>query len=50
MRADSAVAGHGIGLAVVVDVLSSYGGELEIGDSALGGSRIEIRLPSRGIR
>lgn len=48
MRADSAVAGHGIGLAVVVDVLSSYGGELEIGDSTLGGSRILIRLPRRG--
>lgn len=50
MRADSAVAGHGIGLAVVVDVLSSYGGELEIGDSPLGGSAMRVRLPRRGTR
>lgn len=48
MRADSAVAGHGIGLAVVVDLLSSYGGELEIGDSSLGGSVLTVRLPRRG--
>lgn len=47
MRADSAVAGHGIGLAVVVDLVSSYGGELEIGDSTLGGSALCVKLPRR---
>lgn len=45
-RADTATAGQGIGLAISIDILSSYGGSLEIDDSTLGGARFEISLPS----
>lgn len=41
-RADTVKSGQGIGLAVVVDIVSSYGARIEIGDSDLGGA--EIRL------
>lgn len=44
-RADTATSGQGIGLAVVVDILSSYGGELDIYKAALGGAGVKIRLP-----
>jgi two-component system sensor histidine kinase PhoQ len=43
-RADTVRAGQGIGLAVVVELVSSYGGEIRIGDSQLGGARFSIRL------
>jgi len=36
--------GQGIGLAVVKDILDSYGGELSLGESALGGAAFRIRL------
>jgi two-component system sensor histidine kinase PhoQ len=46
VRADQAMPGHGIGLAVVRDIVDALGGELEIGRSAaLGGARITLRLP-----
>ncbi|MEM9690509.1 MAG: ATP-binding protein, partial [Pseudomonadota bacterium] len=44
-RLDEAAPGHGIGLAIVKDIVSSYNGSLEIGDSELGGARISIKLP-----
>jgi two-component system sensor histidine kinase PhoQ len=44
-RADSYQPGQGIGLAVAVDILDSYGAELDIGISALGGARFSIRWP-----
>lgn len=44
-RADSTVAGHGIGLAVVRDLVEEvYSGHLEIERSALGGARVRLRL------
>jgi len=46
-RADSYAPGQGIGLAVAVDILDSYGAELDIGQSALGGARFSIRWPAR---
>jgi two-component system sensor histidine kinase PhoQ len=46
-RADSYAPGQGIGLAVAVDILSSYGAELDIGTSPLGGARFSIRWPAR---
>ena len=46
-RLDEQTAGHGIGLAIVADIVSAYDGELNIDRSALGGARIEIRLPLR---
>jgi two-component system, OmpR family, sensor histidine kinase PhoQ len=44
-RADTANAGQGIGLAVAVDILSSYGGSLEITTATLGGAGFALRLP-----
>lgn len=44
-RADESVPGHGIGLAVVREIVEAYGGRIEIGKSALGGALIELYLP-----
>ena len=43
-RADLATPGHGIGLAVVREICSAYGGGLDIGSSALGGALVRVRL------
>lgn len=45
VRADTHVPGHGIGLAMVRDIVTAYGGRLAIGSSALGGARLQIELP-----
>ncbi len=46
-RADTYAPGQGIGLAVAIDILDSYGAELDIGESsALGGARFTIRWPN----
>jgi len=46
VRGDERVQGHGIGLAIVQDVVRSYRGELEVAASAeLGGARFAVRLP-----
>jgi two-component system, OmpR family, sensor histidine kinase PhoQ len=39
-RADTAMAGHGIGLAIVTDIVQSYKGELRLGESLLGGLKV----------
>jgi two-component system sensor histidine kinase PhoQ len=44
VRADESVPGHGIGLAVVRDIASAYGGDVTIGRSPLGGARVALRL------
>jgi signal transduction histidine kinase len=46
-RADEHTPGHGLGLAMVRDMAALYGGRLELGDSPLGGCRVELRLPGR---
>jgi two-component system sensor histidine kinase PhoQ len=43
-RADTVRSGQGIGLAVVVELVSSYGGEIRIGDSELGGAKFTITV------
>lgn len=43
-RADTAHGGEGLGLAIAVDIMSSYGGALAIGESYLGGAAIELRF------
>lgn len=43
-RADTRQSGQGIGLAVALDIISSYGGELRIEQSALGGALIQVSL------
>ena len=45
MRLDEATPGHGIGLAVVKDIAHSYGGQLSIHESKLGGAEITVSIP-----
>lgn len=46
VRGDERVQGHGIGLAIVQDLVRSYRGTLEVLPSPeLGGARFEVRLP-----
>lgn len=47
-RLDESTPGHGIGLAVVKEIAESYGGQLSIKKSALGGAEITIRIPTTG--
>ncbi|HET6629011.1 MAG TPA: ATP-binding protein [Woeseiaceae bacterium] len=44
MRLDESAPGHGIGLAVVREIVTSYGGTVDIGRSAPGGARITVRI------
>ena len=45
MRLDESTPGHGIGLAVVKDIARSYGGQLSIQQSDLGGAEITVSIP-----
>jgi len=45
MRLDETTPGHGIGLAVVKDIARSYGGQLSIQASDLGGAEITVLIP-----
>jgi len=48
VRGDERVQGHGIGLAIVQDIIRGYRGTLDVGSSEeLGGARFEVRLPPR---
>jgi two-component system sensor histidine kinase PhoQ len=42
MRLDESAPGHGIGLAVVRDIAASYGGDVRIGKSQLGGAEVTV--------
>lgn len=46
VRADEQVPGHGVGLAVVNDLVASHEGELKLSRGALGGAQAEILLPA----
>lgn len=48
-RADSDIAGHGIGLSIVRDIVLVYGGTLEITSSELGGASVNIWLPMHSV-
>ncbi len=48
-RADSDIAGHGIGLSIVRDIVQVYGGTLEIGSSNWGGARLNVWIPARPV-
>jgi two-component system sensor histidine kinase PhoQ len=43
-RADAAIPGHGLGLAVVQEIVELYDGELVIARSPLGGAAVEVRM------
>jgi len=45
MRLDESTPGHGIGLAVVKEIARSYGGQLSINRSDLGGAEIMVSIP-----
>ena len=44
-RADTVSPGQGLGLAIVIEIVSAYGGSLSTGHSALGGALFTIKLP-----
>ncbi len=44
-RLDESAPRHGIGLAVVKDIARSYGGDLTIQVSDLGGAEIKVTIP-----
>ena len=44
VRADSRTPGEGIGLAVVSDIVSAYGGEMTIGTSSAGGAELRVTV------
>ncbi|WP_427912417.1 ATP-binding protein [Ramlibacter sp. MMS24-I3-19] len=46
VRGDEKVPGHGVGLAVVNDLVASHHGELRLERSDLGGARVDIVLPA----
>ena len=46
VRADQSVPGHGIGLAIVRDIVQAYQGEIHIGRSDLGGAALKLDLPN----
>lgn len=45
VRGDERVPGHGVGLAVVNDLVAAYEGQLNLSRSDLGGARLDIVLP-----
>lgn len=46
VRGDERVPGHGVGLAVVNELVASHHGELKLARGALGGALVEIALPA----
>jgi two-component system sensor histidine kinase PhoQ len=44
-RADQRHPGEGIGLAVASEIVTQYGGSLDVGSSELGGAAIRVQLP-----
>ena len=47
VRIGGAEGGHGIGLAIVDDIIRIYGGTLEVVTGNLGGALMEVHLPNR---
>ncbi|MWV14002.1 ATP-binding protein [Pseudomonas sp. R-28-1W-6] len=50
VRLDEQVAGHGLGLGIVRDIVEAWGGSIELQDSPWGGLRVAIELPQRKAR
>ena len=48
VRLDEQVPGHGIGLAVVKDLVASHQGELTLSQAPTGGAQVDIVLPVSG--
>jgi two-component system sensor histidine kinase PhoQ len=45
VRGDERVEGHGLGLTIVTELVNAYGGQIEIGQSTLGGASVTITIP-----
>ena len=45
VRGDEREEGHGLGLAIVQELLTAYGGDIELGASALGGTLVRLEIP-----
>lgn len=45
-RGDERVEGHGLGLAIVMELVTAYHGEVTIGRSELGGAEVTVRIPA----
>jgi len=48
VRMDERVPGHGVGLAVVNDLVTSHGGALKLTRGTLGGAQVDVMLPRPG--
>jgi two-component system sensor histidine kinase PhoQ len=46
VRGDERVEGHGLGLAIVTELVTAYGGQVAIADSQLGGNSISVEIPA----
>ena len=44
-RLDETAPGSGLGLAIVDELSRAYGGEVTLGDAALGGLKVAVKLP-----
>ena len=47
VRGDERVEGHGLGLAIVLEIVSAYNGEITISQGDLGGARVSVTLITR---
>ena len=45
-KLDESVPGYGQGLGIVTEIASIYGGALKLGESSLGGLKVELELPA----
>jgi len=45
-RGDERIEGHGLGLAIVMELVTAYGGEVSIGHSELDGAKITVEIPA----
>jgi len=45
-RGDEQVEGHGLGLAIVMELVTAYRGEVSIGHSELGGAMVSVSIPA----
>ncbi len=46
VRGDERVEGHGLGLTIVTELVSAYGGNITIGESELGGAKFTVTIPA----
>ncbi|NNL96201.1 MAG: two-component sensor histidine kinase [Xanthomonadales bacterium] len=46
VRGDERVEGHGLGLTIVLELVSAYGGDITIDQGELGGARFRVTIPA----